>query len=89
MKLWDQILTLSRRFINRYAFSHIALYGKAYIPAAKDTWTMMKNRGIDALVNDCLIGPVLTMVSHSSLINFLFRTLFRRGIKRSDESHML
>ena len=27
------------RFINRYAFSHIALYGKAYIPAAKDTWT--------------------------------------------------
>ena len=49
------------RFINRYAFSHIALYGKAYIPAAKDTWTMMKNRGIDALVNDCLISPVLTM----------------------------
>ena len=24
---------------------------------------MMKNRGIDALVNDCLIGPVLTMGS--------------------------
>ncbi|MCJ1255487.1 putative choline transporter, neither null mutation nor overexpression affects choline transport [Lignoscripta atroalba] len=51
------------RFINRYAFSHIALYGKAYIPAAKDTWTMMKNRGIDALINDCLISPVLTMGS--------------------------
>lgn len=58
------MLTLKCRFINRYAFSHIALYGKAYIPAAKDTWTMMKNRGIDALVNDCLIGPVLTMVSY-------------------------
>jgi hypothetical protein len=27
------------QFINHYAFSHIALYGKAYIPAAKDTWT--------------------------------------------------
>ena len=26
-------------FINYYAFSHIALYGKAFIPAAKDTWT--------------------------------------------------
>lgn len=25
-------------YINHYAFSHIALYGKAYIPAAKDTW---------------------------------------------------
>jgi hypothetical protein len=50
-------------FFNRYAFSHIALYGKAYIPAAKDTWAMMKDRGIDALVNDCLIGPVLSMGS--------------------------
>ncbi|KAL9044745.1 MAG: hypothetical protein Q9214_002138 [Letrouitia sp. 1 TL-2023] len=57
------LLNWAVQFINRYAFSHIALYGKAYIPAAKDTWTMMKNRGIDALVNDCLIGPVLTMGS--------------------------
>lgn len=65
------------RFINRYAFSYIALYGKAYIPAAKDTWTMMKNRGIDALVNDCLIGPVLTMGSTfvaylTTLLAFLY-----------------
>ena len=50
-------------FFNRYAFSHIALYGKAYIPAAKDTWKFMKDRGIDALINDCLTGPVLTMGS--------------------------
>jgi Plasma-membrane choline transporter len=50
-------------FFNRYAFCHIALYGKAYLPAAKDTWTMMKDRGIDALVSYCLIGPVLTMGS--------------------------
>jgi hypothetical protein len=48
-------------FINEYAFSYIALYGKAYIPAAKATWRMMKDRGIDALVNECLINPVLTM----------------------------
>ena len=45
------ILEWAVRFINRYAFCHIALYGKAYIPAAKDTWRMMKDRGIDALVN--------------------------------------
>jgi hypothetical protein len=32
------ILDWAVSFINRYAFSHIALYGKAYIPAAKDTW---------------------------------------------------
>lgn len=57
------ILQWAVQFINRYAFCHIALYGKAYIPAAKDTWTMMKDRGLDALVNDCLIGPVISMGS--------------------------
>ena len=33
------ILDWAVQFINRYAFSYIALYGKAYIPAAKATWT--------------------------------------------------
>jgi hypothetical protein len=32
------ILDWAVQYFNRYAFSHIALYGKAYIPAAKDTW---------------------------------------------------
>ncbi|KAG9234942.1 plasma-membrane choline transporter-domain-containing protein [Amylocarpus encephaloides] len=55
------ILEWAITFINEYAFSYIALYGKAYIPAAKSTWHMMKDRGIDALINECLINPVLTM----------------------------
>ncbi|KAK7427202.1 pH nine-sensitive protein 1 [Neonectria magnoliae] len=54
------ILEWAVEFLNRYAFCHIALYGKAYFPAAKDTWKMIKDRGIDALVNECLIGPVLS-----------------------------
>ncbi len=32
------VLDWAVQFLNRYAFTHIALYGKAYIPAAKDTW---------------------------------------------------
>jgi Plasma-membrane choline transporter len=32
------ILEWAVQFINHYAFSHIALYGKPYIEAAKDTW---------------------------------------------------
>ncbi|KAF3941395.1 hypothetical protein ABW19_dt0206175 [Dactylella cylindrospora] len=48
-------------FLNEYAYSYIALYGKAYIPAAKATWRLIKDRGIDALIQDCLINPVLTM----------------------------
>ncbi|OIW30199.1 duf580 domain-containing protein [Coniochaeta ligniaria NRRL 30616] len=55
------ILDWAVQFINRYAFSHIALYGKPYLAAAKDTWRLIKDRGIDALINECLIGPVLTM----------------------------
>ncbi|KAI5465327.1 plasma-membrane choline transporter-domain-containing protein [Mariannaea sp. PMI_226] len=54
------VLEWAVQFLNRYAFCHIALYGKAYFPAAKDTWKMIKNRGIDALINECLIGPVLS-----------------------------
>ena len=71
------ILQWAVNFLNRYAFSHIALYGKAYIPAAKDTWRMIKDRGIDALINDCLIGPVITMGSTfvgilSALLAYLY-----------------
>jgi len=55
------ILNWAVEFLNRYAFSYIALYGKSYVAAAKDTWRMIKDRGIDALVNECLIGPVLSM----------------------------
>lgn len=55
------ILDWAVQFVNRYAFCHIALYGSNYFTAAKDTWSMIKNRGIDALVNQCLIGPVFSM----------------------------
>lgn len=55
------ILDWAVQFLNRYAFSYIALYGKPYIAAAKDTWTMIKQRGIDALINECLLGPVFSM----------------------------
>lgn len=47
------LLEWAVQFLNRYAFCHIALYGKAYFPAAKDTWKMIKDRGIDALINVC------------------------------------
>jgi hypothetical protein len=45
------LLEWAIQFLNRYAFCHIALYGKTYFAAAKDTWKMIKNRGIDALIN--------------------------------------
>ncbi|KAK2738363.1 putative choline transporter, neither null mutation nor overexpression affects choline transport [Onygenales sp. PD_40] len=51
------------RYFNRYAFCHIALYGDAYVPSAKATWQTMEDRGIDALVNDSLVGAALSMGS--------------------------
>ncbi|KAG8884398.1 putative choline transporter, neither null mutation nor overexpression affects choline transport [Tulasnella sp. 331] len=47
------------QFFNRYAYIEIALYGKPYIAAAKDTWRLFQDRGIDALVNDSLVGITL------------------------------
>ena len=41
----------------------MALYGKPYLVSAREIFSLMRDRGIDALVNDCLIGPVLTMGS--------------------------
>ncbi|KAJ6264239.1 hypothetical protein Dda_0382 [Drechslerella dactyloides] len=55
------IIQWAVEFLNEYAYSYIALYGKAYFPAAKATWNLIKDRGIDALIQDCLINPVLTM----------------------------
>ncbi|KAI1171606.1 duf580 domain-containing protein [Nemania sp. FL0916] len=55
------LLDWAVQFLNRYAFSYIALYGKPYFAAAKDTWNMIRQRGVDALINECLLGPVLSM----------------------------
>ncbi|KAL9711892.1 pH nine-sensitive protein 1 [Leucoagaricus gongylophorus] len=66
-------------YFNRYAYIEIALYGKAYIPAAKDTWRLFKDRGIDALVNDSLIGMTLTWGAYvTGLLSSLFAYLYLR-----------
>ena len=47
-------------YFNHYAFTQVAIYGKDYCTAGKDTWTLIKSRGIDAIINDDLISNVLT-----------------------------
>ncbi|PGH33235.1 hypothetical protein GX50_03913 [[Emmonsia] crescens] len=60
--IMNSLRRITRTF-NRYAFCHVALYGKPYLPAAKFTWQMMEHRGIDALVNDSIVGAVTSMGS--------------------------
>ncbi|CAG8585462.1 15187_t:CDS:2 [Racocetra persica] len=50
-------------YFNFYAYVEVAIYGKSYCQAAKDTWTLIKDRGVEAIINDDLIGNVLTMGS--------------------------
>lgn len=56
-------------FFNKYAYSYIALYGVKYVSAAKATWRMIKDRGWDALIQDCLVDPVLS--SGSVFVGYL------------------
>ncbi|PCH43440.1 DUF580-domain-containing protein [Wolfiporia cocos MD-104 SS10] len=66
-------------YFNRYAYIEIALYGKPYLQAAQDTWRMIKDRGIDALINDSLVGMTLTWGAYAiGLLCSLFAYLYLR-----------
>ncbi|EFA85970.1 hypothetical protein PPL_01203 [Heterostelium album PN500] len=49
------------QFINVYAYTQVAIYGKSYCDAAKDTFELFKNRGADLVVNDNFISTALSM----------------------------
>ncbi|KAK6461977.1 plasma-membrane choline transporter-domain-containing protein [Scheffersomyces coipomensis] len=49
------------RYFNHYAYCYIALYGKSYIKSAKDTFDLLRYKGMDVLVNDCFINTSLNL----------------------------
>ena len=53
-------------FFNEYAFTHIAIYGKPYCAAARDTWHLLQSSGINALINDDLTGTALMFAALGS-----------------------
>lgn len=52
-------------FFNRLAYTNIALYGNSFVTASKETWQLVKQKGIDALINDSLINTVWTFGSYA------------------------
>ncbi|KAJ7346621.1 plasma-membrane choline transporter-domain-containing protein [Mycena albidolilacea] len=67
------------QYFNRYAYIEIALYGKPYISAAKDTWNLLVDRGVSAVVNDSLVGMTLTWGAYGvGLLSSLFAYLYLR-----------
>lgn len=53
------IETLVRMF-NKYAFVVVAIWGKTYCGAAKDTVRLIGSHGISAIINDCIVNNVLS-----------------------------
>ncbi|PVF93253.1 DUF580-domain-containing protein [Serendipita vermifera] len=69
-------------YFNRYAYIQIALYGKPYIAAAKDTWHMITDRGVDAIINDTIVGLAMTWASFFiGLLCVLFAYVYLRITK--------
>ncbi|KAH3685727.1 hypothetical protein WICPIJ_003302 [Wickerhamomyces pijperi] len=70
------------RFFNQYSYSYISLYGDAYIPAAKATWRLIRQKGMDALVNQCLVGTALGFFHlFNGYVTALFAFLYLRLTK--------
>jgi len=46
------------RYFNRYAYAQVAIYGKTFCEAARDTWDLFGREGMHMIVNDDLIGNV-------------------------------
>ncbi|KAH9935626.1 plasma-membrane choline transporter-domain-containing protein [Fomitopsis serialis] len=62
------------QYFNRYAYIEIAI-----LQAAQSAWHLLRDRGIDALVNDSLVGMTLTWGSYAvGLICSLFAYLYLR-----------
>eukprot|EP00906_Rhabdomonas_costata_P030753 RCo043509 len=51
------------QYFNEYAYCQVAIYGKGFLEAARDTWTLVQNCGLTAVINDNLISTTLVMVS--------------------------
>ncbi|KAG0013635.1 putative choline transporter, neither null mutation nor overexpression affects choline transport [Entomortierella chlamydospora] len=76
-------------YVNIYAYCQVAIYGKAYIPAARDTWKILKDRGIIQIINDNLIGNVWVMGALmsgmlSALGSFLYLWYATPGFDNND-----
>ena len=58
-----KILESAIQYFNGYAFAQIAIYGKSYMEAARDTWKLAKSRGVDAILNDLIVDRVFYIAS--------------------------
>jgi hypothetical protein len=49
------------QYFNKYAFCHVAIYGKDFQSAGYDTMRIFRDRGWSSIINDTLIASVLNV----------------------------
>lgn len=57
LRIFEDLLN----YFNRYAYTFIAIYGEPYIPSGKRAFRLFAYYGLDAVMNDSLIGSVIMM----------------------------
>jgi len=55
-------------YFNFYAFTEVAIYGKSFISASRDTWQLIKRSGAEIIINDNLIGFVFNIIGVCSMV---------------------
>lgn len=58
-------------FLNLYAFSHVTMYGKSYVSAAKDSWKMILDQSMEEVV-----GNDITTSTIDSFMLLIYAILF-------------
>ncbi|CAG8512971.1 11414_t:CDS:10 [Ambispora gerdemannii] len=83
IECFDELL----QFFNFYAYTQVAIFGKSYLHAARDTWTLIRERGLELVANDILVGNVLVMGSIligmiTALLGYLFTIIIQPDFNR-------
>jgi hypothetical protein len=72
------------KYFNYYAYIYVAIYGKPYLESAKATWQLIKSHGVDAIINDNLVGTTCGLFALmgallTGLVTFLVYQLVYRA----------
>ncbi|KAG0683751.1 putative choline transporter, neither null mutation nor overexpression affects choline transport [Pichia californica] len=78
-------------YFNLYAYSFVALYGVEMIRSAKSTYSFFKQRGLQAILNDFIIGSSMGFYCiiasiFSVLITYIYLTIFKRILGLTDDA---
>ncbi|KAG7813493.1 hypothetical protein KL921_001039 [Ogataea angusta] len=63
IEIFASIIEAMVRWLNEYAYSLVSLYGLDFLHAARGAFALVEQKGVSALINDCLISTALGLYS--------------------------